>query len=155
MTTIATGASTQHNDAIARLHFAWVAPTRQHAEASTKDERVIKVPFIIENGTVDGGDAHLITVVTYTIDYTASDTPGWKNTCRQFLDRRIQWAKAEDIGAGNWLRRDAQYIANDTTHAGIRAAEGLNRRRMIMRLDLEGDIVRLRKANNTGVVAKG
>src|SRR5947209_560693 len=152
---IAAGTSTQHDDAISRLYVARVTPLRQHTQAPTEDKRVIKIPFIIKDGTVNGRHTHLIAIVTYAVDYTAGDTPGWKNTCRKILDRCIRRAKAEDISAGNWLRRDAQYIANDTAHAGVCSAERLYGRGMIMRLDLDGEILCLRKANNTGVVAKG
>src|SRR5579864_7461661 len=74
MYAIAPGAPTKHNDMIPRLYLARMAPMREYTQAPAEDERVVHVSRMIEDGTIDGGNAHLIAVVPYTIHYTAGNS---------------------------------------------------------------------------------
>ena len=155
MDTISTGAPTQYDDAMTWLYLVGMAAVWQYTQTATEDERVIYILCMIEYSTIDGRNTHLIAIVAHTVDDPAGDTPGRQDDMRQFLDWSIQWPKAEHISAGNWLRGYTQHIANDAAHACICSTERLNRRRMIVRLDLKGDVVRFCEADDTGVVTEG
>src|SRR5579885_2810126 len=155
MHTVAPCTASEHHDLIPRLYLARMAPVWQNAQTATVDQRIINITRVIKDGSVHSRNAHLVAVIAYAIDHTIGDALRRKDAGSQFVHRRIGWPKAEHIGTGNWLSRDAEYITNDATHARIRSSKWLYCRRMIMRLNLESEIVRGGKANDARVIAKG
>src|SRR5579883_3133200 len=112
MNAVAARATAENDDEVARPRLLRMAAVRQHAQAATEDERVVDIAFIIKYRAVDGGNAHLVAIVAHAADDAAGDTPGRKHADRQALSRSLRRAKAENIGAGNGLRGDAQHVAN-------------------------------------------
>src|SRR5438876_847074 len=145
---------TKHYDPISRLRLSWVASMWQDAKATAKDERVIHISLVIEDSAVDSRNAHFIAIVAHTIDYSAGDTMGRKDTSRQLITGRFRRSEAENICTGNGLRRNAQNIANDPTNTGIRSTKWFNCRGMIMCFNFESDIMCFCEAHNAGIIAE-
>jgi hypothetical protein len=53
--------------------------------------------------------------------------------------RRVERAEAQRVEHGDRPRPDREHVAEDAPDAGRRPLEGLDRTRMVVRLDLEGD----------------
>src|SRR5439155_3589885 len=113
----------KHDHPSSRLQLPWVTSMRQDAKTTAKDERVIHTSLVIEDSAVDSRNAHFIAIVAHTIDYTAGDTMGRKDTSRQFITGRVRRSEAENICTGNGLRRNAQDVTNDPTNASIRSSK--------------------------------
>src|SRR5579859_43231 len=95
---------------VAGLHRVGMATVWQHPQAAAEDQRIVDITWIIENSAIDGGDAHFIAVIAYPAHYSAGDATRREYALRQIIHRRIQRAKAEYIGTGDGVCRDAQYI---------------------------------------------
>src|SRR5947207_2946131 len=95
---------TKHDDPISRLYLSRVASMWQDAKATTKDERVIQISLVIEDGTVDSRNAHFIAIVAHAIDYTTGNPMRRKDTSRQFIAGPVWRSEAENICTGNGLR---------------------------------------------------
>src|SRR5579883_2721069 len=154
MHAVASGAASKRHNLISRLDRAWMAPLRQDAQAAAVDQRIVNIARVIQDGSVHGGNTHLVTIIAYAIDHTIGDALWRKDARGQFVHRGIGRTEAEHIGTGNRLSRDAEHITNHAAHARIRAAKRLYRRRMVMRLNLESKVVRSGKANDACVIAK-
>src|SRR5579884_610512 len=154
MDTIAARAPAEDDDQVARLRLMGMTAMGQDAQAAAEDQRVVDIAWLVENGAVYRGNAHLVAVVAHAIHDAFGDAARREYAVRQPIGRRGERAEAEYVGAGNRLRRDAQHVANHAAYAGTGSAERLYRRGMVVRLDLEGDVVRWREADNAGVVAE-
>src|ERR1700682_1447563 len=104
MNAVAPGATAQYDYAVTGLHAAWMAVPRQDAQASAEDQRVEEIAGMIDNGTVDGGNAHFIAIVAHTVHHAASNTARRKKACWQLFRGSIGRAKTEYIGTGDRLR---------------------------------------------------
>ena len=59
--------------------------------------------------------------------------------CGKLVERQFSGAEAEYVGDRNGAMRHAEDVANHSADAGVRSAERLDRRRMIVGLGLHGD----------------
>ena len=75
---------------------------------------------------------------------------------RQIFDRRVGRRETEDVGVANRLgaHAGAHRIADHTADARVGPAVRLQGRRMVVRLDLEHDVVLIVEADHAGVVRK-
>ena len=75
---------------------------------------------------------------------------------RHFLRSGVDRREAEHVGVQNRLGAEpgAEAVADDSADAGRRAAVRLQRRRVIVRLDLEADAVLLIELDHAGVVVE-
>src|SRR5207244_7233152 len=113
------------------------------------------IPWMIKNSPIHSGNTHLVAIVAHAIDDAASNASWGQDTQWQFLRRGIEWSEAKHIGTGNRLSRNSQYIAYDPAHTCIGTTTRLNRRRMIMRLDLESNVILLSKTYDTSIITNG
>ena len=74
--------------------------------------------------------------------------------CRCWLRLRRDRAKAQRIHHRDRPRAHGEDIAQNSADAGGRSLEGLNERRMIVRLDLEGAGPAVADINDAGVFAR-
>src|SRR5437660_1333258 len=65
--TIATGSSTQYNDAMTWSYFARMAAVWQYTQTAAEDERVIYIACMVEYSAIDGGNTHFIAIVAHTV----------------------------------------------------------------------------------------
>ena len=112
--------------------------------------------LIIPNGPVHRRNPHLVAIITDTAYYTLHDAFRMQRPGRKIFKRIIRLGKTENIRITNRLgtKPRAQSVANNTAHARIGATKRLKRRRMIMRLDLETNIVFIIKGNNPCIIVK-
>src|SRR5262249_23185346 len=127
MHTIAPCASTQHNDTIPRLYSVGMATVRQKPETPTEHERVIDITWMIKKSPINSGNTHLVTIITHTINDSASDAPRWENTRGKFIRRSIEWPETKHIGTSNRLSRNPEHITYHAAHTRIRSTKRLNR----------------------------
>src|SRR5713226_7720933 len=92
---VSPGTPADDNDAIAWLDVIGMASMWKKTYAATEDERIEEIALIIEDGTVDGGNAHLVAVVTYAADHSTDDATWRECTWRQLLHRCVGRPKTE------------------------------------------------------------
>ena len=74
---------------------------------------------MVEYRSIHSRDTHFIAIIAYAVYDPTGNAPWREHTGRKFACERFKWAEAQHICTRNWLSRDAQHIANNTTHAGI------------------------------------
>ena len=154
MNAVASRASANRDDQVAGIDVLVALIDRDHRDVAAVDERVSEVAFIKEDRPVDGRDAHAIAVVPHARDDAMRDGFGMQHARRQFVVADIRRRETEDVGVANRSRPEprAERIADDAAHSRIRPAVGFESRRMIVRLDLDANVVGLIKFHDAGVV---
>jgi hypothetical protein len=110
-----------------------------HADAAGVDERVGQVAGVVEHRAGHGGQADLVAVVGDAGHHAALDQARVQHTLGQLIGREVGGAEAEDVGDGDGVVGGAHHVADDAADTGVRAAEGLDGRRVVVRLGLDGD----------------
>lgn len=116
------------------------------------DQGIGHIVLIVEDGTRDRGDAHLVAVVLDAGDDATGDAPWMQRTAGDAVSVQVERAEAEHVGVGDRLGGDADDVADHAAHAGVCAAEGLQRRWMVVRLGFERDLVRVVEIDDAGVI---
>ena len=111
----------------------------RHADAAAEHERVGGEPGVVQHRAGDGGQADLVAVVGDAGDDALADQPRMEDAGRHQLVRQVGGSEAQDVGGGDGVVRGAHDVADDATDAGVRAAERLDRRRVVVRLGLHRD----------------
>ena len=155
MDAVAPGAPAGDDDQVADARLRGPPTARREADRAAEDERIRQVPLVEQRRAVDRGDAHVVAVVGDAGHDPRVDPLGWQRSRREGVRRCIERAEAEDVGVGDRLGRDPQHVAHDPAHPGIRAAERLQGAGMIVRLDLERDLVVAIEGDDAGVVPEG
>ena len=132
-----------------------VAVDWRNANTTTIDEGVRGIARFEDDGPIDSGDTHLVAIVFNPRDDSFVDSPGVKHARGQIAHVSVQQAETEHVGIGNGPRRYAHDVTHDAADARIRATERLQRRRMIVRLYLEGDLIVIGEIDDAGIVYKG
>ena len=129
---------------------------RQQPHVAAIDQRVAQVARIEEHGAIHGGDAHAIAVIAHSGDDALHHALGMQGAGRDVCGRRVGRGEAKHIGIANRLRAQAgaERIANHAAQSGIGAAVRLEGRGMVVRLDLEHDMLIVEKADDAGIIAK-
>jgi hypothetical protein len=73
-------------------------------------------------------------------DHAVGDAPRVQHAGRQLLEGQVGRAKAEHVGVGDGPGADAHHVAHHAAHAGVGPAKGLQRRGVVVRLDLESQV---------------
>ena len=130
-------------------------PIGQQPDAAAEDQRVAQVALVVEDRAVDRRDAQLVAVVADPRHHPAGNPLRMQHPVGQLRVGIVLRAKAEHVGVGDRPRRHADDVADHAAHAGVGAAKRLERRRVVVRLDLEGQVIVVVKGDDAGVVHKG
>ena len=152
MNAIAADPPTEADDAVADLRLGRVRAVREDAEGTAIDQRVADIAGVVEHRAVDGGQPEFVSVVTDAGDDTIADATGMQHSGGQLVVRQIGRAEAQNIGAGDRTGRHTDDVADHTTDAGVGAAERFKRRRVVVGLDLERNIMVVVEGDDPGVV---
>ena len=134
----------------------WTAIDRDQADGAAVDQRIAQVALVEADRAIDRGDAHAVAVIAHAGDDAFQHLEGMQHARRQRLRRRVRRREAEHVGVADRLRSQAgaERIADDAAQARVRAAVGLDGRRVIVRLDLEADVITVVEAHDAGVVGE-
>ena len=156
MNAVAAGAAADRHDPIARHDLFVRHSTGQHADGPAKHQGIGQVPRVDSQRAVDRGNAHSVSVITNAGDDPLEYAPGMKHTGGHLVWGQIRRRHTEYIGVADRLGPEPrpERIANHAPEPCIRAAIGIDGRRMIVRLNLEADVVRVIKPDHPGVVAE-
>ena len=108
------------------------------------------------HGAGDRGDPHPVAVVANAGHDPREEPLGRDHPGREIGRRRVRGCNAEDVEVGNRLRPEAgaEDIADHPAEASGSTAVWLDRRGMIVSLDLDADVVIAVEADDAGVVAE-
>src|SRR5215207_10046052 len=154
MDAITPGAPPGDDDEVANAGLYGAPAARRKADRATEDEWIRHIPLVEQRRAVDRGDTHLVTVVGDAGHHARVDALRWQGSRRECLRRYIERTEAEDIRVGNWFGRDPENVAHNPAHPGIRTAERLQRAGMIVRFDLERDLMVTIEGDDPGVVSE-
>ena len=116
----------------------------EHADAQGVDQRVAEVGLVEHGLAADVGQAQAVAVAT-----DAGHDPGQHPVGVGGVER----AEAQRIHHGHRARAHREDVADDAADAGRGALVGLDVRRVVVRLDLEGHRVALADVEDAGVLA--
>jgi hypothetical protein len=116
----------------------------QHADAQRVDQRVAEVGRVEDRLAADVGQAEAVAVAA-----DAGDDPGQHPVGVVGVER----AEAQRVHDGDRAGAHREDVADDAADAGRGALVGLDVRRVVVRLDLEGDGVALADVDDAGVLA--
>src|SRR5450759_2460144 len=132
-----------------------MAPARGNTDTAAEDERVGGESWVVPNGPIDGGDAHLVAVILHAGDHPGLDAPGMKDPIREGIKGRILRTKAQHISVGDGFGRYAEDVADHPSHTGIGATKGLDCGGVVVGFDLERYFELVIEGQDAGVVSKG
>ncbi len=155
MQAVSTCAAPQCDDQIADVCGGRMFSPGQQTGTAAEDQRIAQIALVVDDRAVDRGQPQLVAVVADAGDDALGNAPRMEHAVRHLIDRVVLGPKAEHVGGGDGPCRDADDVAHDAADAGIGPAEGLQRRRMVVGLDLEGQVQRVVKGDDAGVVDKG
>jgi hypothetical protein len=98
------------------------------ADAHRVDERVALVRVVEHHLARHGGHAHAVAVVADALHHAGEEVAH---------ARRVERSEAERVEHRDRARAHREHVAQDAAHAGGGALVGLDRRRVVVRLDLE------------------
>jgi len=98
---------------------------------------------------------HFVAVVLDTRDHAVGDAPRVQQAGGELVVGEILGTEAEHVGGRDGPRAHADDVADDATDAGIGAAEGLQRRGVVVGLDLECEIQLVVEGDDARVVDEG
>ncbi len=152
---VPTGRSAEDDDPITRSRPGVQRSRRRRADAAGEHQRVGRVGGVVENGAGDGGQSDLVAVVGDAVDHAVSDPAGMERAGREVVEWQVCGPETQHVGHRDRPVGDAQDIADHAADAGVRAAEGLDRGGMVVRLGLEGDGRALGELDDAGVAHEG
>ncbi len=155
MQAVATGAATQRNDQIADVCGGGMFAPGQQTGAAAEDQRIAQIALVVDDRAVDRGQPQLVAVVADAGHHALGNAPRMEHAVGHLIDRVVLGAEAEHVGGGDGPCRDADDVAHHAADAGVGPAKGLQRRRVVVGLDLEGQVQRVVKGDDAGVVHKG
>ena len=143
MDAVAAGPAADRDDPVAGLDLLRRHAAREHADGAAEDQRVGEVAGVDGQGAVDRGDAHPVAVVAHAGDDALEHALGVEHAGGKLLGGQVGRRDAEDVGVADRLgaQAGAQRVADHAAEAGVGAAVGVDRRGVVVRLDLEADVV--------------
>ena len=126
--------------------------TRTNTNRSAVNQWIGRVARMVEHCAVHSRQTQFVAVILYAVHNPLANAFRVKYTCLQIFPIHVGGTKTQHVRAGNRTMRHAQHVAYDPADAGVGAAEGLDRRGMIVRLDLEGKVIFVVEFDHTGVV---
>ena len=154
MNAVASRASADHHGQVARQAVLERLVARHDADDAAIDERVAQVAVVEVERPVGRGNAHAVAVVANAADHAAHDALGVQYALRQLRHVGVRRREAEDIGVHHRPGAQARThgIADAAADARGGATVGLDGRRVVVRLDLEADVVLVVEADDPGIV---
>ena len=156
MDPVAAGTAAGDDDQIPLPHFRMGGVARHDPHRPAEHQRVAEVTRMEGDGACDRGDPHPVAVVADAghdprEEPLGRDHPGW-----EIGRRRIGVADAEDVEVGNRLcpQAGAEDVADHPAEAGGGAAVRLDRRGMVVGLDLDADVMIAVESHDAGVVSE-
>jgi hypothetical protein len=128
---------------------------RQNAQAAAVNQRIGGVARMVVDGTVDGGDTHLVTVIFNALNHAVGDARRMQHIGGQVGVVQVGRAEAEYIGIGDGAGADAQNVAHYAAHAGISPAKRVERRGVVVGFGLKRQVVSVVEFDDAGIVHKG
>ena len=127
---------------------------RQDAHGPAEDQGVGQVARVDGQGAVDRGNAHAIAVVADAGDDPLEHPLGVKHAGGNLLRRQVGRRHAEDVGVADRLgpQPGPERVADHAAQARVGPAVGVDGRGMVVRLDLEADVVLVVEPDDAGVV---
>jgi hypothetical protein len=131
-----------------------VAPWIPSRPVRPPDQGVAQVSRVEVDRPVDRRDAHPVAVVAHPGDHAFHDAAGMEHAGRQVLVRRVGRGKAEHVGVADrsGAHARAHRVADHAPDAGVGPAVRLQGRGVVVRLDLEHDVVLVVEPDHPGVV---
>ena len=151
---VAAGAASDRDDQVARMNFLLALVDRDHRHGPAIDQRVPEIPFVKEDGSVDGRNPHPVAVVADTGHDSLHHQLRMQRPRRQRVVRCIGRREAEDIAVADRFRTQsrAERIADHAAEPRVGPAVRFDGRRMVVRFDLEADVLLVVKLDDAGVV---
>ena len=110
------------------------------ADAHRVHQAVVPVGGVEDRVAADGGDADAVAVVADSLD--------------RALEMPVGLAETEPVQQGDRAGAHGDDVADDPADARGRALERLDRGRVVVALDLEGDRLALAEVDHAGVLAR-
>ena len=151
---IAPGAPTESDNQIAGLH-RFIAPILgNQTDVATIDEWIPCIAWVEQDCTVSCRNPHTVAVVSHTRDNAFENPFRMECAFGKFVVAEIGKTETENIRVQNRLRAKtcAERVPNHPTDACACAAIRLDCGGVIMRFDLENDIILIIKLNDACVV---
>ncbi len=120
-----------------------VLPLHQ-PEAHRVHDGIALVPPVEHDFAADVRDPDAIAIIPHTAHDAAEEVPH---------STAVEVAEAERVEHRNRSSAHGENVAQDPSHAGRGALVGLDRRRVVVRLDLEGERVPIADVDHPGVLA--
>ena len=140
---VTAGSAAGHDDEIARLHGGVGMASRHDAHGPAEHERVADVTRMEGDRAGDRGNAHPVAVVADARRHAGEQPPRVNHAWWDVSGRRVRSRHAEHVEVGDRLGAEprAEHVADHATEPCRRAAVGLDRRGMVVRLHLDADVV--------------
>ncbi len=153
---VAARASADGHDIVVGLRLLERLVTGNQPHGTAIDQRIAEIALVEVDRAVDGGNAHAVAVVAHSGHHALHDAARVQRAGRHVLGRRLGRGKAKHVGVANRPRAKsgAERIANHAAHARVGPAVGFQRRRMVVGLDLEHQVVLVVEADHAGVVGE-
>ena len=144
------------HDEIADSHLLRFFADGDHGDISAIDERIAQIAFVEKEGAIDRGNAHAVAVVADPRDDSAGHDARVQDAGRQLIVRDIWRSEAKDIGIadGPSPHSGPHRVANDAPQSRVGPAVGLERRGVVVRLDLDADVLLVVEFDDPRVVLK-
>ena len=144
--TVQAGAGTEKDDAVAGAGGEGELQVlgREHTHAEGVDQWVTAVGSVEDRLAADVRQAEGVTVAADARDHARQDALGIRGVCR---------AEAQLIHHCDRARTHGHDVADDAAHTGGRALVGLDVRRRVVALDLEGHGPAVADVDHAGVLA--
>ena len=151
---VAAGAATQHDDPVADFRRFVGTIARDESDVAAIDQRIAEIPGIEVDGAIDRRDAHAVPVVPHAGHHALHHASRMQHAWRQAFGRRVGRRETEDIGVAHRLGAEpgSHRVADHAANPRIRAAVRFERRRVIVRFNLEHHVVLVVEADDTRVV---
>ena len=156
MDAVAAGPAADGDDPVARLDLLERLAAGEHADGAAEDQRIGQVARVDGQGPVDRGNSHPVAVVADAGDDPLEHAPGMEHAGRELIGGQVRRGDAEDVGVADRLgpQARAQGVADHAAEPGVGPAVGIDRRGVVVGLDLEADVVLVVEPDDAGVVGE-
>lgn len=139
MYSIASGASADDDNVVARFCVAGYFVDGHFADAAAVDEWISDVAIVEGDGSVEGGDSHAVGVVADAGDDLGEYSTRMQAACGDIFEVGVR--DAEDVGGGEWFcgESGSDDVADAPSDSGGGAAVGFEGRGVVVCFDFEAD----------------
>ena len=151
---VASRAASHRDDEVAGMDLLLDLADRDHRGRAAIDQRVTEVSLVEEHRPVDGRDAHAVAVVAHARDDALHHGLRVQSPRRQRIERRVGRSETEDVRVENRPGPEtrAEWIADHAAEARVGTAIRFDGRRMVVRFDLEADMLLVVELHDARIV---